>query len=140
MKRVVDASIALSWFVRADNFADQAFLLEGDHVLMAPDLIFAETANALWRLASAGQIPHEQGWRALGALESCFDLVAPSAPLAEMAYGLASALHHPACDCFYLALAEREGTKMLTADKKLLRKLKGTDQEGLASGPLAAPA
>jgi len=56
MKLVVDASIALSWFIRQENLPDQAFLLDNDHVLIAPDLIFAEIANGLWRLVSAGQI------------------------------------------------------------------------------------
>ena len=135
MKLVVDASIALSWFVRQDDLPDQAFLLESEQILIAPDLIFPETTNALWRLVTAARITPEQGWRALRALEGCFDMIAPSGPLAETAYGMASALNHPAYDCFYLALAEREGVRMLTADQKLLRKLNGTACEALATGP-----
>ncbi len=136
MKLVVDASIALGWFIRQEIYQDQFFLLESDHILVAPDLIFPESANALWRLVNAERILPEQGWRTLAALDECFDLIAPSKALAETALSMASRLNHPAYDCFYLALAEREGVQMLTADKKLLRKLEATPFEALAIGPI----
>jgi predicted nucleic acid-binding protein len=34
-------------------------------------------------------------------------------------------LRHPAYDCFYLALAERERTVLITADRTFFRKLQG---------------
>ena len=52
---------------------------------------------------------------------------------------MAEQLNHAAYDCFYLALAEREGAPIHTADKKLLRKLEGTPFARLATGPQTGP-
>ena len=43
--------------------------------------------------------------------------LAPSVRLHEAAFGMACALEHPVHDCLYLALAERERTRMVTADR-----------------------
>ena len=56
MTRVVDASVALRWFVEAPGSAAAAQLLSGRERLIAPDLIVAEVANAAWKLARAGEI------------------------------------------------------------------------------------
>jgi predicted nucleic acid-binding protein len=42
------------------------------------------------------------------------------------ALGIARVLDHPAYDCFYLALAEREHALLVTADDVLVRRLTGT--------------
>jgi predicted nucleic acid-binding protein len=39
---------------------------------------------------------------------------------------IASQLDHPVYDCFYLALAEARDALLVTADRRLLRKLRGT--------------
>ena len=49
---------------------------------------------------------------------------------------LARELDHPVYDCFYLALAEREGVQLLTADARLIGRLAGTARAGLCR-PLA---
>jgi predicted nucleic acid-binding protein len=56
-------------------------------------------------------------------LPDMLDELAPSAPLAARAFAIASALAHPAFDCFYLALAERHGTRLVTADRRLVTRL-----------------
>ena len=42
----------------------------------------------------------------------------------DAATGIAVMLDHPAYDCIYLAMAEAEGTRFVTADDRLLRKLR----------------
>ena len=39
---------------------------------------------------------------------------------------MALELGHPVYDCFYLALAERRRTQLVTADSRLLTRLKGS--------------
>jgi predicted nucleic acid-binding protein len=54
-----------------------------------------------------------------------FDRLTPTIELAERATAVAIELRHPAYDCFYLALGERERTVLITADRTFLRKLQG---------------
>ena len=53
---VVDASVAVKWLV-TEKFSDEAArLLKDGSTLVAPELVFAEAANALWALRRRGEI------------------------------------------------------------------------------------
>ena len=65
------------------------------------------------------------------------DIVDVDDALERRALDLAMALAHPVHDCLYLALAERMGASMVTADTRFLRALAGTPFEALAH-PLGA--
>ena len=123
---VIDASVAVKWVV-AEEFSDQAAaLLDGAEVLCAPELLFAETANALWAMARRGDFRR-------AALRDALDLLldAPIAIPATMrqltpaAARLATDLDHPAYDCFYLALALQEQRPVVTADRRFHAKVRG---------------
>jgi predicted nucleic acid-binding protein len=51
--------------------------------------------------------------------------------LERRALELAIALDHPVYDCLYLALAERMGVGMVSADRRFLRAMAGTAFEPL---------
>ena len=51
---VIDASVALKWFVEEDGTQQAAAILDGTELLIAPDLIVAEVCNAGWRAVRAG--------------------------------------------------------------------------------------
>jgi predicted nucleic acid-binding protein len=61
----------------------------------------------------------------------------PTVWLAKRAFEIASELRHPVYDCFYLALAEREDAALVTADRRLIRRLAGSRWEALCR-PLVA--
>lgn len=57
MSLVVDASVALKWFLADETGADRALAIIRDEMaLAAPDLLVAEVCNAAWRLARLGRI------------------------------------------------------------------------------------
>lgn len=126
MKLVVDASVALRWFVDAPGAAVAGAVLEGEDPLLAPDLVVAEVANAAWKLVRGGQITEEHGSRIAGAVASTFSALTSCAKLSSQAFALARQLDHPVYDCLYLALAESEKASLVTADRRLARKLRGT--------------
>lgn len=126
MTLVVDASLAMRWLIQSEDSA-RARALIGAESLVAPDLIMAEVANALWRHTAAGHIKMEAGKTALAALSRTLDQIHPNGPLATAAYDLACALGHAAYDCFYLVLAEQVNGTVVTADRKLAAKVEGTD-------------
>lgn len=133
MSLVVDASVALKWYlVEAESTAALA-LLQGSEPLLAPQLIVSEICNAAWKLWRRDEIDADQVSEIARSVGSRF--AAPlfdMRSLAQRAGQLATELDHPAYDCFYLALAEREAAMVVTADRKLVRKLAGTPFSALA--------
>jgi predicted nucleic acid-binding protein len=117
MKWVVDASVAAKWLApEAESAQAQALL---DDELLAPDLLFAEVGNILWKKQSRGEI--DTAAAKLGArwlLQVPLQVHESSMLLAD-ALALALHLQHPAYDCFYLALAVRADAPLVTADTRL---------------------
>ena len=60
------------------------------------------------------------GWRTVMA--DC-PLLYPAFPLLPRAYAVASTAHIGVYDCLYVALAEREGCQLITADARLTTNL-----------------
>lgn len=121
MTWVVDASVAVKWFVDESRSEAARAVLASGQPIIAPDLIIAETCNTAWKKVRRGDISQEQGEAMVRALPSSFDRLAPTAPLSERALELARRFDHPAYDCFYLALAESESAVLVTDDAKLIR-------------------
>ena len=114
---VVDASVAVKWLVREPLSQEASLLLAGDVSLMAPDLLFAEGANALWAMRQRRELTDAEFDEAVETLQEAPVLV-PSTllQLTPAASRLAADLGHPIYDCFYLALAIQEKARLVTAD------------------------
>jgi predicted nucleic acid-binding protein len=123
---VVDASVAIKWFLLEPGREEARRLLQPGHRLIAPELIVAEATNAMWRRVMAGQMSARQGAAAITALVRFLEALLPLGPLAARALGIAEELRHPAYDCFYLALAEARDAKLVTADRRLVGRLAGS--------------
>ena len=122
---VVDASIAIKWVI-TEAGSDRAVILL-DHGLVAPDLLFAECANILWRKWRYGLVTEQEAGIAARTLEQADIAVVPTRGYLARAVEIAAELDHPASDAIYLAVAEAFGLRMTTADHRLIRKL---DQAG----------
>ena len=120
MSLVVDASVALLWFIEQRGTARALDVLEHGGPLAAPELIVAETCNAGWRLERRGEAHPEQVDAIAALLPGRFSRLHALMPLASRATQLARVLAHPVYDCFYLALAERESVPLITADDRLI--------------------
>jgi predicted nucleic acid-binding protein len=118
---VVDASVATMWFASEAESAAAATLLDGEDELIVPDLLYVETANALWKKQAIGEI-------SIDIVEDCLvrlialDLIVVSAKiLLRAAFQLAARAHHPVHDCVYVVLAQQRQAVLATADKRLAR-------------------
>lgn len=131
MTLVVDASVAIRWYVEAPGTPAAIAILDSEEPLVAPDLVVAEVANVAWKLARAGQITHEHGSRIAAALPSAFSKLISAASLATRALEISSHLDHPVCDSLYIALAESQQGQLITADKRLGRAVENTEWEPL---------
>lgn len=130
MTLVVDASVALKWFLPDEPGASQAITVLRDEAnLIAPDFLIAEVCNGAWRSARLGRISHSQLDEIANNLPRFFDALVSATRLARRAVGIAANLDHPVYDCLYLALAEAERARVVTADLRMLTKVRGTSWE-----------
>jgi predicted nucleic acid-binding protein len=131
---VIDASVAVRWFVYGvGNESAAAWIDKPD--LIAPDLIVAEVGNALWLYCKREHVLPEEADAIMERLPAYFSELVPIQPLAADASRLARESDHPIYDCFYLALARRENTALVTMD----RELAGIAEQAGAEVELLAP-
>jgi predicted nucleic acid-binding protein len=124
---VVDASVALKWFLADEPLAREAFALVRDEaVLIAPDILIAEVCNAAWRLARLGRIEQAELTEIAAIVPRFFAELVGAAVLAPRATIIARQLDHPVYDCLYVTLAEARQLRLITADGRLLGKLRDT--------------
>lgn len=120
MTWVVDASVAVKWFVEEVRSGAARTVLASGTPIIAPDLIIPETCNAAWKKVKRGDISREQGEAMVRALPAFFDRLVATVSLSVRALELAQRFDHPAYDCFYAALAESESALLVTDDEKMV--------------------
>ena len=126
MTLIVDASVALKWFLDEEG-RDEADALLGGEPLTAPDFLLLECGNTFAVKARRGQLDaaatrdylvtlrHELGVR-----------FRPSEPYMVTAHALALDLQRSAYDCLYLAMAIANGDQVVTADEKFERAVRAS--------------
>ena len=130
MRYVLDSNVALKWVLRESD-SDKARQLRVDykqqiHELLAPDVFPIEVAHALARSERRGIITPVQGPIFLADILASQPQLHPYIPLLWRAYSIASQARIGVYDCLYVALAEREGCELVTADDRLVRTLQPT--------------
>ena len=126
---VVDASVMVM-LATGEPGADGADRMVDGAALAAPELVLGEAANALWKKARAGSIARAEAVQALRDIDGMFTGLVPLRLLQDQALDLALRRDHPVYDCFYVALAMREGAPLLTADRRLAQRF-GADVDVL---------
>ena len=116
---VVDASVVVKWFIPEVDSDAARRLLAGSHDYIAPDLLFAETANTIWKKVRRGEVLARDGERLVADVGRAAVETVPSRALVADAYALAVVTGHTVYDAMYLALAVRLDTRMITADERL---------------------
>ena len=120
---VVDASVAIKWFVLEEHTVESRLLLDDNFELFAPHLLFAEYGNIVWKKYTRGELTRDEVVDRSNALLGVRLRIAPERLLFSRAIELACQLNHPAYDCFYLALADLLGTAVVTADQRFANKV-----------------
>jgi predicted nucleic acid-binding protein len=134
---VVDASVAVKWFYPEQDTDKAMALLRTGQKLIAPEIIRIEVAAALTRLLRMGQLQTERAvmlleqWRK-ALTKQTVSLEPTEGDFAE-AVALSIHLQHQLQDCLYVAVAQRLGAPLVTADRKLLEK---SGEIGCAVQPL----
>ena len=116
---VVDASVVVKWFVPEIHSDAARRLLTLPHEYAAPDLLFAEAANTIWKKIRRKELTPEDGRRLVADIGRIAVETVSCRALAEDAHALANATGRTVYDAMYLALAVRLDTRMITADDRL---------------------
>jgi predicted nucleic acid-binding protein len=130
MKYVLDTCVSIKW-VLPETDTPKAVRLrtefrQGLHELLAPSIYPVEIDYALARAERRGIIQSPLGARRLASVLHTRPSLHPYLPLLPRAFAIASQLRIGVYDCLYVALAEREGCELLTADDRLVRTLQPT--------------
>jgi len=125
-KYVVDASVAIKWYVPEIHSVDADRLLSGDTELLVPDLLWSEIGNILWKRILRADMTAEKSRTIIAAITSLPLRVMPAADLMEGALSVAVTTKRSFYDSLYLYLAVSTDCQMVTADLKLFTALKNS--------------
>jgi predicted nucleic acid-binding protein len=129
MKLVLDASVALKW-VLPEADSDRAIALQtnyetGVHDLIAPDTFPVEVAHSLARAERRGLIHPPEALLRFQQLALTLPRLHSYLAVLPRALEIASQARIGVYDCLYVALAEREGCPLVTADQRLVNTFEG---------------
>jgi predicted nucleic acid-binding protein len=128
---VVDASLVVKWFVPEIHSEAARQWLAAPHDYVAPDLLFPEAANAIWKKVRRGELSPEHARTLVNDISAAgFEAVGMRALVSD-AHALAVATGVTVYDAAYLTLAVRLETQVVTGDDRFARKI--------AEHPLLAP-
>ncbi len=123
---VVDTSVAIKWIVDEED-SDKAELLQGAD-MVAPALFRIEAGNVLRTLVAKQVLANDRAIDLFLFLQTAPVTIIDADELLERrALDLALAFKHPIYDCVYLALAERMDRRLITADRRFIKTLSGTE-------------
>ncbi len=129
---VVDASVCLKWHVPEAGSEAARAILHGGASLVAPEILVAEVANALWQKARRTDLTAARCLEIVDSVAVNAPIrFTPSVRLAPGALEIALAQTHPVYDCLYLALAGTLGVPLVTADQRLHAAVRGSRWESV---------
>lgn len=126
IKLVVDASVAIKWFIPEIHSVAAGRLLDSQIYVLAPDLIGPELGNTIWKKMRRDEISREEASAIIAAFERVGLEIHPSGVLLASAFQLAVALGRTVYDSLYLALAIAQDCTLITADKKFHSAVSGS--------------
>ncbi len=144
VRAVVDASVGAKLFI-AEDLSDEAHDLfahlaaDPPGQLFVPDLFYIECANILWKQVRRLGYPAEKAKQDLEALGGLSLHSLATRDLMAEAFALAVEHAITAYDACYVALAERLGMPLVTADEKLARALADSDFDARWLGAFPIP-
>lgn len=127
---MVDSSVAVKWFVPETGSDRAAALLDSSLHLAAPDLLYPEAGNVVWKKVERGELSAREARDVINGLGRVPIAITESTQLLEAALEIAIASHRTVYDSLYVALAVARECDFVTADERLAN--------SLAWGPLAS--
>ena len=127
MKYALDVSVAICWVIPRP-LSPKTIQLRDDylrqiHQLVAPAVYIDEAAGALTKAERQKDIAVGQAASLYAKVLNSPPVLFPHASLIARAIDISSRTRSGYYDCLYVALAEREGCELVTADQKSINNL-----------------
>ncbi|HYJ90036.1 MAG TPA: type II toxin-antitoxin system VapC family toxin [Pyrinomonadaceae bacterium] len=126
MKLVVDASVAVKWYVPEIFEADADRVLRTASELHAPELILPEFSNIIWKKIRLGEITGPIGRNIVNAFSNANMTLHSHRHIVKSAFTGAAMSGQTVYDWTYLALAVALSCELVTADESFYRSLEAT--------------
>lgn len=129
MNLVIDASVLIKVYV-PENLSDKADDLfdnveKNEIILLAPDLIYPETGNILWKKHKLKELTIPEVKKISEEIISLPIKIEPSISLIQLAIDIGISRNITVYDAIYISLAAIYKTKLITADKRLVDAISG---------------
>ncbi|HEC99879.1 MAG TPA: PIN domain-containing protein [Proteobacteria bacterium] len=119
---VLDTSVAIKWFFK-EPYEKEALLLrdafrKGLCFLFAPDLIYPEFANTIWKRVNFYNLSPEEGIQIVRTFQRVPLEIVASRNLLEEAFSIAVQYKCAVYDALFLALSNERSCQIITADRR----------------------
>ena len=123
---VIDASVAIKWFVPEILEAEAKRWLDPAYILYAPDLLPSEFGNILWKKVRRKEIDEAEAKRIASVFQLAPIVFLYSLSLLTDALNIAQSTGSTVYDAMYLATAIKQGCQLVTADRRFYNALQLT--------------
>lgn len=131
MNLVIDASVVIKFYVPeilSDNAKEVLMrTADGKLLLYAPDLVYPETGNILWKKQRRQELTPKEVDEIVDAITALPIIIESSKSVMPLAVSIAMHSGITVYDAMYVAMARIYETQMITADKKLTYALEKTE-------------
>ena len=121
---VVDASVAIKWLVPEIHSEAATRLLAQDREILAPDLLWSECGNTLWKKWRRQELSADEVGELLQDLRRFPLQIFPSDELYDSAWTIARRCERSFYDSLYVALSAGKACPLVTADLRLFNALR----------------
>ncbi len=123
---VIDASVLIKLFINEQGSQEAAAAIKDADELLAPDLLWPEVGNVIWKYVRRGHLNAEDAEAIVSDMLQMPIETAESREFIEPALAIALSTGRTVYDSLYLALAIDRKSALLTADQKFAATLAKT--------------
>lgn len=123
---VVDAGVAVKWYVEEEHTREAELLLDKRFEIHAPDLLLPEFGNVLWKKCRSDDLDENTARGAIGSIGDRGIFFHSSSKLLNSAFTGALETGQSYYDWTYLALAIALECNLVTADRRFFIALRNT--------------
>lgn len=126
MNKVIDASVAIKWYVPEIYEQEASRLQRSGDALHAPELILPEFGNIVWKKVNRREITEKEGQKIITEFSKTKLIYHPHISIIKSAFTGAAMTNQTVYDWTYMALALVLGCQFVTADERFYKALETT--------------
>ncbi|MDZ7719616.1 MAG: type II toxin-antitoxin system VapC family toxin [Balneolaceae bacterium] len=123
---VIDACVAIKWFLPETGYEMAGEIFKSHNKMMAPDLFFIEFDAVVTKKVRQKLVDREDANKMYQEIRNIPFEIIPYSLISNIAFDLSSALSISLYDACYLAVAIEFDEKIFTADKRFFNGMKNT--------------